>query len=146
MKLHTYLGTVYPWQCDHMGHMNVMWYTGKFDEATWQFFGQLGLSPAWLRSQQRGMAAVEQLTEYKCELHAGDLVAIHTELLEVRVKALRFRHVMYRHGDDEPVSISTLTGVHLDTTQRRASAFPEEMKERWQQQLQAAPAQRQTTA
>src|SRR5215470_11750022 len=25
---------VYPWQCDHMGHMNVMWYTGKFDEAT----------------------------------------------------------------------------------------------------------------
>jgi hypothetical protein len=27
---------VYPWQCDHMGYMNVMWYTGKFDEATWQ--------------------------------------------------------------------------------------------------------------
>lgn len=20
----TYRGTVYPWQCDHMGHMNVM--------------------------------------------------------------------------------------------------------------------------
>jgi hypothetical protein len=22
----TYRGVVYPWQCDHMGHMNVMWY------------------------------------------------------------------------------------------------------------------------
>ena len=32
----TYRGTVFPWHCDHMGHMNVMWYTGKFDEATWQ--------------------------------------------------------------------------------------------------------------
>jgi acyl-CoA thioester hydrolase len=21
----TYRGTVYPWQCDHVGHMNVMW-------------------------------------------------------------------------------------------------------------------------
>lgn len=31
----TYRGTVYPWQCDHVGHMNIMWYVGKFDEANW---------------------------------------------------------------------------------------------------------------
>jgi len=31
----TYRGIVYPWHCDHMGHMNVMWYVAKFDEATW---------------------------------------------------------------------------------------------------------------
>ena len=30
----TYRGTVYPLHCDHMGHMNVMWYVGKFDEAS----------------------------------------------------------------------------------------------------------------
>ena len=29
-ELLTYRGGVYPWHC---GHMNVMWYTGKFDEA-----------------------------------------------------------------------------------------------------------------
>jgi hypothetical protein len=29
----TYRGTVCPWQCDHVGHMNIMWYVGKFDEA-----------------------------------------------------------------------------------------------------------------
>ena len=28
----TYRGTVYPWHCDHIGHMNVMWYSGKFDD------------------------------------------------------------------------------------------------------------------
>jgi hypothetical protein len=28
----TYRVVVYPWQCDHKGHMNVMWYVGKFDE------------------------------------------------------------------------------------------------------------------
>ena len=37
----TYRGTVYPWHCDHMSHMNVMWYVSKFDEATWQFFNHL---------------------------------------------------------------------------------------------------------
>lgn len=41
----TYRGVVYPWQCDHMGHMNVMWCVGKFDEATWQFFSTFGLTP-----------------------------------------------------------------------------------------------------
>jgi acyl-CoA thioester hydrolase len=23
----TYCSTVYPWQCDHVGHMNIMWST-----------------------------------------------------------------------------------------------------------------------
>jgi acyl-CoA thioester hydrolase len=24
----TYKGCVYPWQCDQIGHMNIMWYVG----------------------------------------------------------------------------------------------------------------------
>lgn len=27
----TYRGTVYPWPCDRVGHMNIMWYVGKFE-------------------------------------------------------------------------------------------------------------------
>ena len=136
MQQLTYRGTVYPWHCDHMGHMNVMWYTGKFDEATWQFFGSLGLNPAWLKEANCGMAAVEQLTEYRRELHPGDLVSIHTELLEVKAKAVRFRHEMRR--DDKPgeiSAVSTLTGVFLDTTLRKACAFPATMAERWRASL-----------
>ena len=53
----TYRGTVYPWQCDHIGHMNVMSYVGKFDEATWHLFAQIGLTPSYLRESGRGMAA-----------------------------------------------------------------------------------------
>ena len=41
----TYRGVVYPWHCDHMGHMNVMWYVGKFDEGTWQFMAAIGATP-----------------------------------------------------------------------------------------------------
>lgn len=132
MRHLTYRGTVYPWQCDHMGHMNVMWYTGKFDEASWQFFGALGLTPAWLKETGRGMAAVEQLTEYKRELHAGELVSVHTTLIEIRPKAIRFRHEMRRDGHvDDIVAVSTLTGVHLDAVARKACAFPDAMVQRW---------------
>ena len=60
----TYKGTIYPWHCDHMGHMNVMWYVGKFDEGTRHFFHALGLTPQFLRENNRGMAAVEQTIQY----------------------------------------------------------------------------------
>ena len=50
-SLVTYRGTVYPWQCDHNGHMNVMFYAGKFDEASWQLLSRLGLSRSRIRQR-----------------------------------------------------------------------------------------------
>jgi len=60
----TYRGMVYPWHCDHMGHMNVMWYVGKFDEATWNLFAAVGITTAFLKENRRGMAAVQQNITY----------------------------------------------------------------------------------
>ena len=77
----TYRGVVYPWHCDHIGHMNVMWYTGKFDEACWQLLSQLGLTPSRFAQDGTGMAAVEQHIQYKRELHAGDAVTIQSALV-----------------------------------------------------------------
>ena len=74
----TYRGTVYPWQCDHVGHMNIMWYVGKFDEANWNLFARLGLTPSYLRESGRGMAAVQQNITYKRELLAGDIVEVRS--------------------------------------------------------------------
>ena len=71
----TYRGTVYPWQCDHVGHMNIMWYVGKFDEANWNLFARIGLTPTYLRQSGHGMAAVQQNISYKrartCRIAAG---------------------------------------------------------------------------
>ena len=90
----TYRGTVYPWHCDHMGHMNVMWYVGKFDEATWQLFSAIGLTPDRLRANGRGLAAVDQRISYRREVRAGDVVLVRSALLEVRSKVIRFCHRM----------------------------------------------------
>src|SRR5512142_1202297 len=92
--IQTYRGVVYPWQCDHMGHMNVMWYVGKFDEATWNLFAEAGIKPSYIRKQARGMAAVQQNITYKRELHAGDVVAVRSAVLEAREKVLRYVHEM----------------------------------------------------
>src|ERR1041384_5657203 len=110
----TYRGTVYPLQCDHVGHMNIMWYVGKFDEANWHLFARLGMTTAYLRDHNRGMAAVQQNIAYKRELLAGDIVEVRSRVLEIKDKSLRFVHDMLNTGTDELAASCELTGVHLD--------------------------------
>lgn len=119
----TYRGTVYPWHCDHMGHMNVMWYVGKFDEATWHLFNAIGLSPSYLKQNRRGMAAVDQQISYLRELHAGAIVSIHTRVLEAKGKRLVFRHEMTNDETREVAARTTLTGIHIDTEARKSCAL-----------------------
>jgi acyl-CoA thioester hydrolase len=126
----TYRGTVYPWHCDHVGHMNIMWYVGKFDEANWNFFARLGLTPAYLRESGRGMAAVQQNITYKRELLAGDIVEVRSVLLELRDKSIRFRHEMRNGETGELAAICEITGVHLDRRERRAVSFSEAIRGR----------------
>ncbi len=128
--METYRGVVYPWHCDHMGHMNVMWYTGKFDEATWALFAAVGITPGAMRDGGRGMVAVEQHVTYRRELLAGDVVAVRSWFLEVREKVLRFRHEMRDAVTGEVSAECEFTGVHLDTATRRSRPLPPEVVER----------------
>lgn len=116
-------GTVYPWQCDHVGHMNVMWYVGRFDEASWNLLARVGLTPGYLRAGARGMAAVEQAISYRRELLAGDIIEIRSRLLEVRDKAVRFMHEMFNGESGELAARCEIMAVHMDRSSRKACAF-----------------------
>src|SRR5215469_1257483 len=120
----TYRGTVYPWHCDHMGHMNVMWYVGKFDEATWHILAKIGAAPSRMQDEGFGLAAVEQHIEYKRELRAGDLVTVRSSLLEVREKSVRFRHEMTSDLSGELVATMVVVGVCIDLKTRKARTLP----------------------
>jgi acyl-CoA thioester hydrolase len=126
----TYLGTIYPWHCDHMGHMNVMWYVGKFDEATWQLFASVGLPSSRLRQEGIGLVAVEQRIEYKRELLAGDTISIRSTFQEVREKALIFSHEMTNQETQELAARTFLTGVCIDINTRKARPLPTDIHER----------------
>ena len=126
----TYRGTVYPWHCDHMGHMNVMWYVGKFDEATWSLFAEGGFHPSYLRDNSRGMVAVQQNITYKQEIFAGDVIVIRSGILEVRDKVVRFFHEMTKLATGEVAATTELTGVHIDTVARKSVALPPDARAR----------------
>jgi len=133
--LETYRGAVYPWHCDQMGHMNVMWYVGKFDEATWNLFASIGITTAYLRENKRGMAAVQQDITYKRELLAGDTLTVRSGLLEVRDKAVKFVHEMRHAVSGEVAAVCVLTGVSIDTQTRKSCPLPADVLARGRERV-----------
>ena len=126
----TYRGTVHPWHCDHMGHMNVMWYVGKFDEATWNFFAEVGLTPARMKEMGSGMAAVEQNLTYAKELFAGDTVAISSRVVEAGEKSVRFVHEMTDCVTGELCATCEFKAVHINAAERKSTPFPDDILEK----------------
>ena len=114
-------------QLDHMGHMNVRWYTAKFDEATWIFFAHLGITPEYIKNNDRGMAAVEQTIKYKKEALLGDILIIKSELIEVTKKKIRLTHHMLNFNQDLTLSTTDVTAIHIDRTLRKSCEFPSEL-------------------
>ena len=123
-QIETHRGVVYPWMIDHVGHMNVQFYTARFDEATWQFLAQLGLTPSFLERNHRSAVAVEQRTQYKRELVAGSLIHIATELVSLGHSSMRFLHRMYYSETCEEVASSELVGVYFDVDNRSSAQLP----------------------
>lgn len=131
-SVQTYQGTIYPWHCDHMGHMNVMYYVGKFDEATWNFFSLAGLKGKNMRDEDKGVVAVEQKTYYQKELLAGDIITIHSHVIEFADKSIKFRHEMRNAETGDVAAITILTGLYFDKMERKAISLPFDVRQKLQ--------------
>jgi len=133
--IETYRGVVYPYQLDHMDHMNVQWYTSKFDEATWHLFAGVGLTSDYFNKGNKGMAALQQTTKYKAELIAGNLIVVKSKILEVRDKTLRFFHSMENAETGVEAATTELVAAHLDRALRKSSPFPDDIREKCMGQI-----------
>jgi acyl-CoA thioester hydrolase len=112
-----------------------MWYVGKFDEATWNLFSDIGVTPAFLKEKERAMAAVQQELTYKRELLSGDVIAVRSGLLEMREKVAKFVHEMRHAQTGEIAAVCVITAVHLDSRTRKSTAFPAEFLQRGRARL-----------
>jgi acyl-CoA thioester hydrolase len=130
----THRGCVYPSECDHMNHLNVAAYVNKFDQASWNFFADLGLTREFLDSNGIGLAAVQQNIAYQRELRPGDVLTIRSTLIELAGKKIRFRHEMTNGATGDVTAVAELLTLCIDTGSRKSRAFPEDLVSRVQMQ------------
>ena len=123
--LQVYQETIPASYLDKMGHMNVRYYVGIFDEATWRFFTRLGMDPVYFRSTNNGMFALEQHIRYLAEVCQGETVIVHARLLGRSTKRIHFMHFMINATTGKLAATLEVVGSHVDTSQRRSSPIPE---------------------
>ena len=121
----TFQGTIYPWNCDHMGHMNVRFYGEKFDEAGWNLFAYLGLTAEYFKKNNCGMVALEQHIKYHSELLPGDTIYIESSVVELKEKIVILRQVMFNAISKKMAAETTVTILCIDTKRRKAIPLPD---------------------
>ena len=132
-------GTVHAWQCDHMGHVNVRAYAEFFEQACWQLYNRIGITPSLLRAGEMSMAAVRQDISYQRELLGGDVVALRSGVLEIRERVLRFVHELQNCESGKVCAVCEFTVVCLDAKARKSRPVPPQIAERARQLLVTYP-------
>jgi acyl-CoA thioester hydrolase len=112
---------------DLMGHMNVMWYTHLFGNATFTTFQQVGLTREYFQANQRGTFALGQLFTYLVEVREGEEVTIRTRVLGRSARKLHMMHFMTKGAQELLACTNEFLAAHVDMRIRRTSDFPPEI-------------------
>lgn len=126
--METYRSTVTPEQCDHLGHMNVQYYTAAVWAGAVTLMTRMGLSPE--QSAQRGMAlaAVHMESDYARELRAGDEIVLESAVTGIGQKSVHVAHRLRHAASGEQAMQTRVTTVMLDLATRRSIALPDDIR------------------
>jgi acyl-CoA thioester hydrolase len=110
---------------DEMGHVNVMWYTHFFSNATGGLFQLYGFTREHMETSRAGGFALEAHVRYLAELHVGERISVRSRA--VARSAKRFQHIHFVVNEDDGVIAATgeFVGAYIDMTTRRMATIPD---------------------
>ena len=126
--METHRGVVFPWHCDHLGHMNVRWYGHFFDDAGFHLWSQIGLSHATLK--ERGVVTViaSIKTDFRRECGAGELVLVRSAFTKLGTKSLTMHQRMSNAETGDLIATQEVIEVFFDVAERTATAMPDDIR------------------
>ncbi len=124
--IETYRGAIYPWHCDHQGHLTVMHYFGFFDNSSWQIISALGFTRSRLEAETRGFVDVTATIDYQAEQRVGGLVHIESGLKKLGNTSVTVLHRMLNSETGELAATLENVMLYFDLEARRKVPLPEE--------------------
>jgi len=107
---------------DEMGHMNVMWYTHLFGQATWSLFQLLGMDDDYFLAHSAGSFALAQFFRYRKEVRVGEHVTLRSRLLGRSERQFHVISFMTKE-DGQLAATGEFLAAHIDMQTRRTSPF-----------------------
>ncbi len=126
--IETFRAVVYPWHCDHQGHMTTMHYVGMFDMAVWHLFSARGFTRAYLAERKTGFADVRDTIEYLAELPVGSPLAIESGITKIGNTSVVSFNRMLDTETGALAATSEKVTVYFDLEARRKAPLPADLK------------------
>lgn len=130
-----YRGVVYPWHCDHLGHMNVQHYTGMFDQAAFHLQHVLGLSPKALAEQGETAVDAQHTVRFLDEQLAGSLVVVDGALTKIGTKSFTCTYRMRNVESGVVAATTEIVSVYFSTRDRSSMEIPADLRSRLERHL-----------
>lgn len=125
----THRSVVFPWRCDHLGHMNARWYLHHFDESGFHFFSKLGYNTVALNRAGAEPIVVQYEVNFIKEMLPGQLILVNSGVSQVGSKSLITTHRMY-DADSGVVHASCMgTLVCFDDVARKSTVIPADLRQ-----------------
>jgi len=116
--------------------MNVSRYFAACSDGMFAFQTLLGLGIGDIRSGRKlSFAVVHAESDFKSEVHAGEVIYLETGIEKVGGKSMTFRHRQFKADSGTLAFETSFQCVLLDLESRRAKEVPDDVRERAQAYL-----------
>jgi len=122
------LDTVKPSEINVLGRSALAHYIHRFSASGGHLMAAFGMTPAYMRAEQRGFSTFEFQLAIAGSLRSGDLVRVQSALVHVGSSSLRLFHRMTNARTSEQVATLEQSGVHLDREARRSVPLPDALR------------------
>lgn len=120
---------VKPSEVDAMGRITLPAAIHRFSAANGHVLAAFGLSPRYMRDNNRGFSTFEFQLGFEAGVRAGDPLLVRSALTHVGSSSMRILHVMTDERSGERVATLEQSGVQLDLEARRPAPLAPALRE-----------------
>ncbi|MGO8865206.1 MAG: acyl-CoA thioesterase [Alphaproteobacteria bacterium] len=118
-------------ELDEHGELSLGGYVHRSSAASAQLLGAAGITPEYLRANQRGFATFEIRLELRePRPRAGVRLRVESALRRLGSSSLQMLHRMCEVPSGRLVASGSQSGAHFDLATRRSTPIPQELRER----------------
>ena len=128
--METYRGLVMAQETDSNDHLNVQFYTTRFDMATGQFMTYLGYDISEMKARNLGFAYVEMNIRFIREVFEDQAIHIETKVLDCSEKVVTIQHELKNSLSQKVHSSAIAKWLIFDKKIRKSIPLPEEVRKR----------------
>jgi len=130
---------VFPWHCDHFGHMNVRWYAHFFDDASFLVWATIGLDMRTILATGMHTVIARSTTQYHHEVRAGDPLLMVGGFTHIGNKSLTLHTSMLDANTRELRASNEYIVVFFNAETRCSSEIPDDVRRAVERTLTKAP-------